>query len=110
MLEDHANLSAQPGQTHPARGDLLAENTNGSRCRPLEKIQAAEQRALARAAAPDDHHHFSFRDLEVYPLEHFDGAEVLVEVVGLDRDGARGGIRSGAWRFNTRGFHYIRTA
>jgi hypothetical protein len=82
-LEDDANLRpdlADVGavviQPHPVHPDLAGLDG-------LEVVEAPEQRALAGAARPDDHHDLAPCDIEAHVVEHVETAEVLVDVADL---------------------------
>ena len=64
--------------------DELAINENLAGIIRLEKVDAAKQRALARAARSNDADHLPARHRETEVPEHLMGAVTLVQVLDLD--------------------------
>ena len=90
VLEHHADVGTQadqplalsaPEPRQPAmllrRVVLVAVEDDRSRRRRGDEIDAAQQRALARAARSDDAHDLAPLDVEVDAVEHLDRAERL---------------------------------
>ena len=90
VLEHHADLGAQADQPsalgaseprQPAmllrRAVLAAVEDDRSGRRRGDEVDAAQQRALARAARSDDAHDLATLDVEVDAVEHLDRAERL---------------------------------
>jgi hypothetical protein len=90
VLEDHADLRARVRQlagARPARAvpaDAAAVHAHDARRRLLQEIDAAEQRALARAARPDQADHLAGGDRQGDAVERAYRAEALGEVLDLD--------------------------
>ena len=60
--------------------DRLAVDGDLALLERLQEIDAGKQRALARAARPDDGHDLAARHVEVDAPEHLGVAEALVDV------------------------------
>src|SRR5699024_3110792 len=98
-LEDHADiatLNRDLGVTQlvQASAFLLVPHELAVDPQPpggelLQVIDATQERGLARSGGADDAHHLTALDLEVDPLEYFQTAEILVDVLG-DHQGLRG--------------------
>src|SRR5690606_28346623 len=50
----------------------------------LERVDATQQRGLARARGPDEHHHLAGADAEVDAVEHHGGPEALADLAEFD--------------------------
>ena len=68
----------------PLRGDLLALEEDPAGLDRLEQVDAAEQRALAASARPDDAQHLAGLDAQVDAVEDEVVAEPLVDVLHAD--------------------------
>jgi hypothetical protein len=85
-LEHHAH--ALPQRAHGARVVMqqrLAVDGELAGLESLQPVDAAEQRALARAALADDGDHFARGGRQVDALEHFERTEALVQGQHLDQ-------------------------
>src|SRR5262245_17589306 len=101
MLEHHANALAQLAQGRRLElRDLLPLDAHRALRRPLEQIEEAEQRALARARAPDDAEDFPTPNVEVDLAQRLKGAGAgvirLADVAELDQLKNRQGRKRGA--------------
>src|SRR6266446_3229693 len=93
-LEDDADLAAQPVEigfgasapptTHASRTAELSVHPDLALLVGLEVIDAAEDRALARAARPNDDDHLTWEDIEADVLQHIEGAIALAETANPD--------------------------
>ena len=102
-LEDEADLGplachvAVGEVVKPAAGfapaDALAVDPDLAAGRALEKIHAAQQGRLARAAGSDDGDALALGELEVDALQHFQGAEALMQIDDADEGGHGPGSR-----------------
>ena len=73
MLEHHADFMARRAQLRIAeRHQIAAIDNHLPRGGTVEQVDAAHQRALARAGAPDDAEDFALLDVQVDVLERFD--------------------------------------
>jgi hypothetical protein len=84
-LEDHAHVLAQ--FAHGRRvvvQQRLAVHRQAAALEHLQPVDAAQQRALARAALADDGDHFTTLHLQVDALEHLVGAIGLAQGGDLD--------------------------
>ena len=111
LLKDHRRLGADPSDVLLARrdeaavalpiADQLVIDINAAALIRLQEVDATQQGGLAGAAGADDADHFARLDLEVDPLEHFEVAVPLVDVLDADhrmpiaRNAGRGMIRLG---------------
>ena len=65
MLKNHANTLAGLAQTHAFKGgNFHAVDIDAARYRALERIQGAQQRALACAAGADNTEYFPGGDTQ----------------------------------------------
>src|SRR5581483_2999502 len=95
LLEDDADPLAHRGHVDAAPGDLLALEEDAAAVERLEQVDAAQQRALAAAAAADDHEHLAGGDAEVDAVEHEVVAEALAHALQpQDLGGAAGRRRA----------------
>jgi hypothetical protein len=85
LLEHHPDARAQLVDVGVGIGDLVALDEDLAAGGGLEHVDAAQQRRLARARGPDDADDLALTDVEVDALEHLVVAEVLVEVLHVDR-------------------------
>src|SRR5690606_40653011 len=69
--------------------DALAFEVDAAGVGQLEEVDAAQQRALTRAAGADDHHRLAGSHLEVDALEDLVLAEVFVDPLELEDRAAR---------------------
>jgi len=76
-LEDDADLAAQRLETARRRREDLAVEGDGAAVRPLQPVDAAQERRLARTAAADDGDDLSGLDGERDLVKHAMGAERL---------------------------------
>jgi len=81
LLEDDPDPLPDGGDVDAARGDLLTFEVDAARLDRLEQVHAAQERALAAAARPDDHEHLAQGDLEVDPVEDEVVAEALADAL-----------------------------
>src|SRR5205823_4620582 len=89
-LEDHAHVLAQRAhRAGVAVQQRLAVDAERAFLEGLEAVDAAKQRALARAALADDRNHLARLDGEVDALEHLVCAEALAQALDLN-DGHAG--------------------
>src|SRR6185312_984855 len=92
LLEDHADPLADEvevpallaGPRARALADVLALEEDLALLRRRQQVDAAQQRALARAARPEDADHFPFADVEVDAFQHFEVAEAFADAFQLD--------------------------
>ena len=96
LLEDHARVR----ENLPRLGSIgvlcravlirigqeLALDLDGARVNRLELVDAAQERALARAGRPDDREDLAAADLHIDALEHSEVAERLVDIVHAQHD------------------------
>ena len=87
-------LGLQAAVTAGRQGDLLARDHDAAVVGGLEQIDAAQERALARAAGAQDGDHVALVRLHRDALEHLDLAELLLDA--LDRQGRRILLMSGS--------------
>jgi hypothetical protein len=85
LLEHHADPGAHLVDVHVGVGDLDTLDHDLARGRLLEQVHAAQQGRLAGARGADDTDHLAAVDVEVDALEHLVVAEVLVQVLDIDR-------------------------
>jgi hypothetical protein len=64
--------------------DQLAVDREPAGVDLLQVVDAAQERRLARAGGPEQHHHLIQTDLKVDALQHFQVPEALVHRFGLD--------------------------
>jgi hypothetical protein len=89
-LEDHAHALAQLAHGHRAVvQQLLAVDGERAVLEHLQPVDAAQQRALARAALADDGDHLAALHVQVDALEHLVGAVRLAQRRDLN-DGRHG--------------------
>src|SRR5919112_408802 len=81
LLEDDADALPNRRHLHALARDLLALEEHAAAVDRLEQVDAAEQRALAAAARPDDHERLAGGDGQVDAVEHDVVAEALVNVL-----------------------------
>ena len=96
-LEHDPDLAADAVDVDAARGDLLAVDDDPAGVDPLEQVDAAEQRRLARARRADQAHDLVLRDREVDPAQDLVPAERLADAFERARQArppARGGGRA----------------
>jgi hypothetical protein len=81
VLEDHADLGSQLGQSPVAEVgvDPLAIEHQGAGLVALQLVDDAQQRALAGARWADQADHLAFVDAQVDALEHRDIAIALLD-------------------------------
>ena len=95
VLEHHGEFGAQPLQLFGIRGmqfavlagherELLAGHQDAALVGFFEQVDAAQKRALAGAGAADDADHVPRARLQRHALEHFVGAETLVDFERLE--------------------------
>src|SRR5215212_9686422 len=87
LLEDHADVGAEPGQGPALGGQGLALKADGAVVDRLEAVDGPAQGRLARAGGADHDHHLARVDLQVDVLEHVQVTEVLVDVLHLEQGG-----------------------
>ena len=80
-LEDDADLAAQRLEPSRRRLEGLVVELDGAAVRPLQPVDAAQQRALSRAAPSDDRHDLAGFDRERYLLERLMRAKLLRNAV-----------------------------
>ena len=74
MLEDHADLFAHGAQLAAIHGREVAPvDLDRAARRPLEHVDAADQRRFARAGEADDAEYLAARDREADVLERVHG-------------------------------------
>lgn len=84
-LKNHANLLAQlPHGTCIAVLQCLAVHAQTAPLEGFQPVDAAQQRALARAALANDADHFLAAHLQVDALEHFGGPKTLVQAADVN--------------------------
>ena len=83
-LKYHADLRPQSGCVESGGGKRKAVHDNLAGLDEFQAVDAADQRALAAAARPANHHDFSPADWEIDVFEDVERAEPLVYVVKLD--------------------------
>jgi hypothetical protein len=80
------------GRAVGTAGDLLHRDDDAAGGRRLEKVDAAQERRLARPRTADDRHHIARARDKVDALEHVERPEGLAQSFDTDRFGARGGF------------------
>src|SRR5438128_1574828 len=81
-LEDHADLGAQLLEIGAGIAHRHAVHHDVAGLDALEAVDAAEQRALARAAGPADHHHLALVHVERHAAQRVKVAVILLDVAG----------------------------
>src|SRR6266566_3405975 len=89
-LEHHSHLGAELGEVDAVAGDRLAVDAYFSLLDGLEAVDAADERALARARGAADHDHLGGCHVERDVLQHVERAEPLVDLLELDGGDRRG--------------------
>ncbi len=94
VLENHAHLDADAADVgfrhvvadamHIARHQRFAFDDDAPAVDRLKVIETAQEGALARAGRADHGDHLALGDIERNALQHFERAEALVHVVGVD--------------------------
>ncbi len=84
-LEHHADVTPQVAQGRTPPRHLGALEADAAAIGRLQPIDAAQQRALARAAGAANRDDVAGRDRQAHVLQHLQGAEALVEVRDLER-------------------------
>src|SRR5262249_60875368 len=85
ILEHHADLRPSAADAPldlgigRRAGDDLALHQDATAARRLEQGKAAQQRALARTARPDDRDHLALPHFELDAAQHLERAECLAE-------------------------------
>ena len=76
--------------------------------RLLEEVQAAQERRLARARAPDEHDRLVLAHGDADPVEDVVVSEVLLDIGGLEDDVAKGNAHRSPrdMRFSMRSWKY----
>ena len=69
-LEDHPQPAAQAVDRRARRRDLVVAQEDPPRGGPLQQVEAAQQRRLARPGGADDAHHLALGDVQVDALQH----------------------------------------
>jgi hypothetical protein len=87
LLEDHADVRAQPGQLAPLRRQGPALQADGAAVDRLQPVDSPAQGRLARPRGADHDHHLARVHLEVDVLEHVQVTEVLVDALHLEQGG-----------------------
>src|ERR671910_133519 len=85
LLEDHADVGAEPGQGPALVGQRPALQADDAVVDRLQPVDRPAQGRLARPRGPDHDHHLARVDLEVDVLEHVQVAEVLVDPLHLEQ-------------------------
>src|SRR5690606_7447430 len=101
-LEDHAHILPGPAQGRFREpGDVLPVNDDGAGGRPLERVDAADERALASAAFTDDTVDLTRADVQGHIVQRDDlmtpGLVDLAEVGNLDHVVVTRGDEGGGW-------------
>src|SRR3954464_5523032 len=85
MLEYHADARPQAGQVGLAIVDLDAIDRDHAILERLQRVDAFDQRRLARTGGPADHHDLTLGDRGRAILQHLKGRTVpLVDVTDFD--------------------------
>src|SRR5258708_22680956 len=90
VVEDHPQLTAhlaQLGGTEPPM-QLFAADPNRAAARGFEVVEAANERALARAARPDDSYTLATLDGEIDVVQHLALAKDFAEAAHVDHQSA----------------------
>ena len=95
LLEDHADVGAEPGQVDARPRDGLAENDDLPLLHALQRVDASDERALAGAGGPADDHDLAGRDLERDVTQDVELAEPFVDGLELDRGAGHARIHRG---------------
>ena len=107
VLEHHADLAAQLAQS-PRRhrlsravlaglvADELAFDPDLAFVVSFEEVDAAQQRALARAARSDQTNNLGARELEIDAVEHFQRAKAFGHAANFENRRAHAGPREEA--------------
>src|SRR5262245_31664845 len=83
-LEHHVHLLPHLRDVRLVREDVVAVDEDGSAGRMIQKVETAQERALAGARRTDDRDHFALADLGVDALQHLEAAVALGQVLDLD--------------------------
>src|SRR5713101_2405816 len=89
-LEHHADLGPELGEVDPVAGDGIAVDEDLALLDGLELVDAADERALARARGSAHHHDLARRHVEIDVLEHLHRAKPLADLRVADGGRARG--------------------
>src|SRR5882757_9637521 len=84
-LEHHADMAAQLAQSRLRRRHVFTAETDAAAVGSLQAVDAAQQRALARAAGAADRDDFAGADGEVDRLQHLERAEALAKPADLEK-------------------------
>ncbi len=95
LLEDHADVGAQAGQVDARPRDRLAEDDDVPLLHALERVDAADQGALAGARGPTDHDDLAAVHREGDVAQDVELSEPLVDGLELDHRFGHGLIRRG---------------
>src|SRR5690606_20138520 len=88
LLEDHADAPPRRPEASPGEGrDLLSMHDDTPARGPLEGVDRAQQRRLARARVPDDPEDLAARDLQVDVPQSLDLPTVALESLRDVREG-----------------------
>ena len=103
MLEDHAHLLAQLVDVDLFLRDIDAVEQDRSARRRLQQVQAAQERALARAGGADGRDDIALPDIDGDAVQRADGVlfEILAEILHGDDDIICG--RHGSFSFRNTG-------
>ncbi|MCY1301178.1 hypothetical protein D9M70_507730 [compost metagenome] len=95
-LENHADAPALAGDFHVAQliepvavaavADHLAIGPDRAGVDAFQKVDAAQERALAGARGADDAAHLALTHFQSHLIERLECAEALADVNGLDQD------------------------
>jgi len=112
LLEHHRHLTTLPADLAGAelgvlaaaigKADELTLQPDFSGCGLFEKVDAPQQSRLARTACPDKADNLVATNIEIDPLENFDGAEALAELANAQQR-----IRSGLGAVHRGGHQFV---